>query len=193
MQTIRSFMAIELPNSAKLALTRLRDRFNQLIPPNTVRWTNSASIHLTLHFLGDVPTPDLDKIIGAMGQSATTVAPFSLKLEGCGCFPNFYRPRIVWVGVTGKVDPLVKLYQDLGERLKTIGFPPETRPYSPHLTIGRVKDGLTPELLNQLGQQIEQTEVSQITPLAVKAISLMQSSLHPTGAVYTQLAEIAIG
>ncbi len=194
MQTIRSFIAIELPDGTKMALSRLQNRFKPLILPNAVRWISSSNIHLTLHFLGDVPKSAIDKIVETLRQSAVTWSPFSLRLAGVGCFPNFYRPRIVWVRVEGETDPLIKLRQDVGERLKAIDFIPETRPYSPHLTIGRVKEGLSPTQLSDLGQQIELLEVQQLAPLAVTAIYLIQSDLRSTGGpIYTPLAEVRLG
>jgi 2'-5' RNA ligase len=161
-----------------------------LVPPQSVRWTAPENIHLTLHFLGDVPADEVSKISSLLRTAATTCPPFTLTLSGLGSFPNTRRPRIVWTGVSGQMETLLKLHREVGERLKTTGFTPEARPYSPHLTIGRVKDGLPQRLLSQLGQVLEQTQpqVGQLAALDVAEISLMQSDLKPAGPIYTQLA-----
>jgi len=192
--TLRTFIAIELSTEAQTALAKLQQRLKAVVPPQSVRWTAPENIHLTLHFLGDVAVDKVSKITNLMQAAAATCSPFSLTLGGLGCFPNTRRPRIVWTGVSGQVEILLKLHRELSEGLKTIGFTPETRPYSPHLTVGRVKDGLPQRLLNQLGQVLEQTQpqVGHVAALDVTEIHLMQSDLKPAGPVYTQLATAAL-
>jgi 2'-5' RNA ligase len=195
MPAIRTFIAVELTDAAHTILAEVQNRLKAAVPAHTVRWTAPENIHLTLHFLGDTPTDDIKKISDLMTEVAATCRPFSVNLGDLGCFPHTRRPRIVWVGVSGQLDQLVKLYDDLGRRLKTIGFTPEARPFSPHLTIGRVKDGLPSPKLAQLGQTLEraQPNVGHLTTLAVAEISLMQSNLQPTGAVYTPLVHVRLG
>jgi 2'-5' RNA ligase len=189
MTTIRSFIAVELSDEAQAALTDLQNRLKRVAPPQTVRWTAPESIHLTLHFLGDVALETIPKITSLMEQTSAAYPPFTLTLNGLGCFPNLRRPRIVWVGVSGQTNILVQLHGELGEKLKTLGFTLDARPYSPHLTLGRVKDGIPPQQLAQLGQTLEKTQptVGQLATLPVSEISLMRSELKPAGAVYTCL------
>ncbi len=189
MQTIRSFVAIELSDETRTALTHLQNQLKALAPPQTVRWIAPESLHLTLHFLGDVAADDIDKITQLLHEATSACSPFTLTLGNLGCFPNTRRPRIIWTGVLGETQVLQQLYQTLGEKLKTIGFTAETRPYSPHLTLGRVKDYLPTRQLTQLGQALEQAQgqVGQLASLRVTEISLMKSELKSAGAVYTQL------
>lgn len=188
--TLRAFIAIELSTEAQTALAELQRRLKTVVPPYSVRWTAPENIHLTLHFLGDVAVDEVSRISDLLQAAASTYSPFTLTLDGLGCFPNTRRPRIVWTGVSGQMDILLKLHRELGERLKPIGFTPETRPYAPHLTLGRVKDGLPQRLLSHLGQILEQTQpqVRHVAALDVAEISLIQSDLKPAGPVYTQLA-----
>ncbi len=191
MTTIRSFIAIDLSTEARAALSNLQNRLKSIVPPKSVRWTAPQNIHLTLHFLGDMATNDIAKVSDALGATASACQPFSLTLGRLGCFPNMRRPRIVWVGISGDTPALVTLHQDLGKGLKTaIGFNPEPRPYSPHLTIGRVAKGIRPRHLPQLSQALtqEQANIGQLVNLAVTKISLIKSELKPTGAIYTQLS-----
>jgi 2'-5' RNA ligase len=189
--TVRSFIAIPLSDEARTKITQLQSRLKGISPPNTVRWTVSQNVHLTLHFLGDIAVDDLEDAARAVGSAATSCPAFSLNLSNLGCFPNTRRPRIVWVGVSGETDTLVKFHQTLGEQLRRrIGFEPESRPYSPHLTIGRVKKGIPQRRLGQLGQMLDQEipQVGQLVELPVTEIQLIQSDLTPDGPIYTPLA-----
>ena len=191
MTTIRSFIAIELSDEARIKIAQLQSHLKGVSPANTVRWTVPQNIHLTLHFLGDVAVDDLEEVARAVGAAAAGCPVFSLNLSNLGCFPNTRRPRIMWVGVLGETDTLTKLHQTLGEQLhQRIGFQPESRPYSPHLTIGRVKNGIPRRRLDQLGQMLEQEipAVGQLAELPVTEIQLIQSDLKANGPVYTPLA-----
>jgi 2'-5' RNA ligase len=191
MTTIRSFIAIELSDEARAGLTDLQNQLKAIVPPNTVRWTAPQNIHLTLHFLGNVAVDDVSQVTNVLPVVTSSVSSFSLMLQGLGCFPNTRRPRIVWVGISGETETLIRLYHNLGEKLnQSIGFEPEKRPYSPHLTIGRVKKGIPPRRLSQLGQVLEQEQanVGQLAALHVAEISLIRSELTPTGPIYTPLA-----
>ncbi len=196
MPTIRSFIAIELPDHARTELTRLQDRLRDIAPPKTVRWTAPKNIHLTLHFLGDVPVHQVEEASHTVRDVGAAHIPFSLKLSNLGCFPNTRRPRIVWVGLSGETEALVQLQRDLGERLnQAIGFQPESRPYSPHLTIGRVDRGIAQQRLMALGQLLEQEipGVGELAVLPVQGIHLIRSDLKPGGPVYTSLAHAKLG
>ena len=190
MTTIRTFIAIELSDEARVALADLQNRLKAVVPPRSVRWTAAPNVHLTLHFLGDVAVSDVKKITEAMNVAAMASQPLSLTLAGLGCFPNMRRPRIVWTGVSGDITALVKLHRELGDALKVVNFSPETRPYSPHLTIGRVNKRIQPRHLTLLGEVLEkdQAGVGQLARLAVTEVSLMKSDLKPSGPVYTRLA-----
>jgi 2'-5' RNA ligase len=190
MTTIRSFIAIELSDEARAALGDLQDQLKRVAPAQAIRWTAPESIHLTLHFLGDVAPETVPKVSSLMEQVASAYPLFTVTLGGLGCFPNTRRPRIIWAGVSGQIDILARLHNELGENLKTLGFTLDTRPYSPHLTLGRVKDRIPPRQLAQLGQTLEQTQptVGSLSALPVSEISLMKSELKPAGAVYTRLA-----
>ncbi len=191
MATVRCFTAIELSDQARTKLVDLQNRLKSVAPPHTVRWTAPQNVHLTLHFLGDVAVENLETAARAVGAAASACPPFSLNLSGLGCFPHTRRPRIVWVGVSGETERLVELHKILGQQLQQrLDFQPETRPYSPHLTIGRVKKGLPPRRLKQLGQMLEQEipQVAQLAPLPVAELHLIRSELKPDGPVYTSLA-----
>lgn len=194
MKTIRSFIAIDLTPAARAGLGDLQNRLKAVVPPKTVRWTALPNIHLTLHFLGEIAISDVETVTGLVQATAANFQPFRLSLAGLGCFPNTRRPRIVWVGVGGETRILGELQRELGERLRVINFTPEARPYSPHLTIGRVNN-LPPHRLAQLGELLEQEQltVGELARLTVTEIQLIKSDLQPTGPVYTSLGRGTLG
>jgi 2'-5' RNA ligase len=194
MKTIRSFIAIDLSPEARAGLGDLQNRLKAVVPPKTVRWTALPNIHLTLHFLGEIAVNDVETVTGLVQATAANFQPFRLSLAGLGCFPNTRRPRIVWVGVGGGTRVLGELQRELGERLQVINFTPEARPYSPHLTIGRVNN-LPPHRLAQLGELVEQEQlaVGELAQLTVAEIRLIKSDLQPAGPVYTSLARGILG
>ncbi|MCB0213733.1 MAG: RNA 2',3'-cyclic phosphodiesterase [Anaerolineae bacterium] len=191
MTTIRTFIAIELPDEARRVVTNLQNRLKGLAPPHTVRWTAVQNIHLTLHFLGDTDATHIEKISQALQSSIAASQPFKLTLGGLGAFPNVRRPRILWIGVQGDTDPLVAVHQRLGQALDAaIGFTPEKRPYWPHLTIGRIIQGVPARHLTQLSQTLETEQaVGRLVKFEVMHISLIKSELKPTGSIYTPLAQ----
>jgi 2'-5' RNA ligase len=195
-RTIRSFIAIELSEEARMVLARLQSRLKEASPPKTVRWTDPRNVHLTLHFLGDLAEDRLQDVSRTLRDAAAEHAPFSLNLSNLGCFPNTRRARIVWVGLTGDTDYLAALQGNLGDRLKkAVGFEPESRPYSPHLTIGRVNKGVTQNRLRELGQVLEQQipGVGHLAVLPVDHIHFIRSDLKPDGPIYTSLATAHLG
>ncbi|MCB0196741.1 MAG: RNA 2',3'-cyclic phosphodiesterase [Anaerolineae bacterium] len=195
MTTIRTFIAIALPDEAQRVVTNLQNRLKGLAPPHTVRWTAIQNIHLTLHFLGDIEAAHVEKVGQALQSSIEASQPFTLTLGGLGAFPNMRRPRILWVGVQGDTEPLSAMHRRLGQALNTaIDFTPEKRPYSPHLTIGRIKQGVPSRHIKQLSQSLETEQaVGRLIKFDVTHISLIKSELKPTGSIYTPLVQTQLG
>jgi 2'-5' RNA ligase len=186
MDSVRAFIAIELPPAILKALGDLQDRLKQDVPPKLVRWVRPQGIHLTLKFLGDVPQAKVDAIAEALQDACAPHAPFSLSVGGMGCFPNPRRPRVVWVGVDEPSGALVRLQRDVERAIGPLGFPPEKRRFSPHLTLGRVK-GRDRDAVVALGEYVSRATV-RVGELQAEAVHVMRSELLPGGAVYTELA-----
>ena len=195
MTTIRTFIAIALPDEAQRVVTNLQNRLKGLAPPHTVRWTAIQNIHLTLHFLGDIEAAHVEKVGQALQSSIEASQPFTLTLGGLGAFPNMRCPRILWVGVQGDTEPLSAMHRRLGQALNTaIDFTPEKRPYSPHLTIGRIKQGVPSRHIKQLSQSLETEQAAgRLIKFDVTHISLIKSELKPTGSIYTPLVQTQLG
>jgi 2'-5' RNA ligase len=193
MAGIRSFVAIELPDEVKTALSDLQGSLKGQVPPKSVRWVRSESIHLTLQFLGDVAPGQVEAIANALRKICANQQPFMCQLRELGVFPNPRRPRIVWVGVAEPSGVLKGLQKKVALALEPLGFESEKRPFTPHLTIGRVdRRASQPELI-QLGKLITYSSVGTIAQVPIHYVTLMKSDLRPTGALYTPLATLTFG
>lgn len=188
MNTIRTFIAIELPQAVLEAIGRAQDWLKQETPEGLVRWVQPQGIHLTLKFLGDTPANQIITIGEALQAACAGHSPFMLSIGGLGCFPDLKRPRVVWVGVAEPGGHLKRLQGAVERAISPLGFPTENRPFSPHLTLGRVKEGRT-DALRALGECVTRLSARvQMGEVHVTSVSLIRSDLLPGGAVYTPLA-----
>jgi 2'-5' RNA ligase len=191
MPSVRAFIAIELSEDVLSQVARLQARVRQDLPPGLVRWVRPGGIHLTLKFLGDVERAYLPEIEHALREACASHAPFILRVDGLGCFPNPRRPRVVWIGVQDDGQALGALQRAVEQAIAPLGFPTERRGFHPHLTLGRVKNGRKPAELEALGAYAERAKV-RAGQMHVDRVHLMQSDLLPSGAVYTSLAAIPL-
>ncbi len=191
-EIIRTFIAIKLDETLLIALKRVQDKFKRQMPPGTVRWVAPEGIHLTLKFLGDTPRARLPEIAAGLARAIAGFAPFEFSVEGRGCFPNFRRPRVIWVAVRDKSQNLMRLNAAVEREIAPLGWPTEDRGFSPHLTLGRVTRDADRRAEEAIGQAVEKSVVEQIGRQRVSAISLIQSDLRPSGAVYSTLAEVPL-
>ena len=191
MEKIRAFIAIELPDPVKDSLSSLEDRLRPAEHP-FVKWVGPKGIHLTLKFLGNIATDQVPRIIEAITSASQGLSPLKLQIGGLGAFPNLQRPRVIWVAVTGEVDPLIALQRDIDQALVPLGFAIEKRPFSPHLTLGRLRERASPGERKSIGELVMATESEGGPSMEVTQISLMRSTLTPSGAIYNRLASIEL-
>ncbi len=187
MESWRLFIAIELPAHVLDHVGALQDWLRERVPPHTVRWVAPQGVHLTLKFLGDVPVRQHDAIQDALARAARAHAPFELSVGGLGCFPNTRRPRVAWVGVQQDTEALHKLHDAVEAHIASLGYPTETRPFHPHLTLGRVRRDARRQDAQALGTLIAKNTFRQRQTWTVHDITLVRSQLKPSGAVYTPL------
>jgi 2'-5' RNA ligase len=193
MAAIRSFVAIELSEEAIVALDRLQRELKKQAPPNAVRWSRPESIHLTLQFLGDVAPERIGAVSEALAGVCVGQVPFVIEMQGLGVFPNPRRPRVVWVGISEPSGALAALQKGVSQVLEPLGFEPEQRPFTPHLTLGRASRRASARELVELGELITHFETGVLSRVMVDRIILMRSDLKPDGAVYTPQAVLALG
>jgi 2'-5' RNA ligase len=191
-EQIRSFVAIELSDEAKKGLARLRRELER-DEHRFVKWVDPGGIHLTLKFLGNIPSKQVTEITEATKKVAQGVSPFHLEISGLGAFPSLKQPRVVWVGVGGELDKLSTLQQNIDSALAALGFAGEERPFVPHLTVARVREGASASERGRFGELVASATFGGRYPVEVGAVRLMRSQLTPAGAVYTCLSVAALG
>jgi 2'-5' RNA ligase len=191
-EQIRSFIAIELPEEAKEGLTRLEKELER-DEHKFVKWVDPGGIHLTLKFLGNIPSKRVAEITEAIEEAAQGISPFHLEISGLGAFPNLRQARVFWVGIGGEVDKLSRLQQNIDSALAALGFTKEERPFVPHLTLARIRQGASPPERRSFGELVGSTIFEDKYHIKVEAIRLMRSQLTPAGAIYTCLSEIGLG
>lgn len=171
----RLFVAIDLPEHTKDAILRLRE---DDLPPG--RWPQREAIHLTLHFIGDVPegvARAYQRILGDVEAGA-----FELRIAGAGQFPPEARPRVIWAGVENTA-PLRDLHEQVGQALEREGFRRERRRFHPHITLMRFKRPLR----RGLASRWISAHIDFCTdPVTISEYILYESQLTPSGPVYTK-------
>jgi 2'-5' RNA ligase len=184
---MRCFIALELDDAIKDNLETAQQLFEGI--GGKVGWCSRQQMHLTLNFLGDVPDDQIPNIVEAITAAARQVPPFEFTVEKLGAFPPKGSPRVLWTGVS-ECPPLLKLQQLIEEALKSLGFEPEKRGFTPHLTLARVRERI--DLRTYLSVLTENRDFIAGTQQTNKVI-LFASELKSTGAVYIPLAEAALG
>ena len=191
MEQIRSFIAIALPDELKLGLVKLQAQLKLGKPPS-VKWVDPNSTHLTLKFLGDILADRIGDITGAIEEAIQGIPPFHLEVKDLGVFPNLKRVQVVWVGISGEIDRLSQLQQRIESNLAPLGFAPESRPFTPHLTLARVRDQALPDERQKIGQLIANTRFEATYAFEVDAINLMKSQLTREGAIYSRINSVRL-
>ena len=190
-QTIRSFIAIELTDEVKSGLYKIQTALKS--PGHTfVKWVTTKDIHLTLKFLGNISMQMVADITKVIEEASQEVSSFHLTVGRLGAFPNLRRPRVLWVGVGGEVEKLVMLQRRIDQSLKPLGFAPEARPFAPHLTLARLKEGAAADKLREFGDIVARNLETEDYEMTAASVSLMRSQLFPSGAVYSCLTKVEL-
>jgi RNA 2',3'-cyclic 3'-phosphodiesterase len=192
-RSLRLFIAVELSAEVRQAIGRAQEDLQRRLPPRVVRWTKPDGIHLTLKFLGDTPQEKTAAVMQGMQSAAAGFEPFELRVAGFGCFPSLRRARVLWVGVPDVPKPLAGVQRAVDLQMARLGFARETRPFSPHLTLGRVNDRITANERQALVDLLGHTHIGELGIMAAHEIVLFQSDLQPGGAVYRALARGQLG
>jgi len=191
MEQVRSFIAIELPNELKVGLSQLEAQLKSGKQPG-VKWVNPYSIHLTLKFLGSIAVDRISQITKSMSEAVQGISPFPLEVKDLGVFPNLRRVQVVWVGISGEVDKLAQIQQRIESNLARLGFAPESRPFTPHLTLARLRNQASLDERQRLGELIAGTRFEVAYTIKVDAISLIRSQLTREGAIYSRISAVGL-
>ena len=187
MQTLRSFIAIELPDTVKSALLSLQQELKTC--GADVRWSRPEGVHLTLKFLGDIEDKLVDGIVETLKGTCGKFQKFSCEVRGVGVFPGTKAPRVLWAGIEDHGE-LKLIQQEIDAGMFSLGFEREGRKFSPHLTLGRFRSS---EGKMALMNKMDSYKEYSVGIIDVNHISFMRSDLGPSGAKYTKIAEIPFG
>lgn len=190
-EQIRAFIAIELPEKLRQQLSHIQSQLKK----NTgidARWVNPYGIHLTLIFLGNVTPPRIEAINNSMSQATQGTVPFQLEMKGIGVFPNLNKIQVIWVGIGGETEILLNLQRRLQQSMTGLGFTPENRAFTPHLTLARARDRIPQDQVDKLARLIS-AGIGEPFAFQVKTVDLMRSQLTPQGAIYTRLFSAGSG
>jgi 2'-5' RNA ligase len=199
---IRAFLAVGLSEDLRTHIAQvqrdLKQRLGREISKGVrISWVQPASIHLTIKFLGDIDEQLVDPMREAIADLLKAHRAIQIPIERLGAFPHPQQPRVLWAGPSEQWERgedakrLLALHQAVEGGCQSFGFAPEGRPWSPHLTLARIKEGERP-----IGQALAKSGVMDrsisLASLAVESVVLMKSELRPTGSVYTNLWEVRL-
>lgn len=183
----RTFIALELNEALQSHLAGVIRQVARLLP--RVRWVDPSGIHLTLAFLGELDAAQLERAIETATLAARQVQPFTYRLTRLAIFGSPRQPRVVWMGIEESSGSLARLHSILQHEFARQGFETDKRPFSPHLTLARIKSPLPPDDLQRLQAILTGNQSGIISPrrYTVEYVNVMKSELLRSGAYYTCL------
>lgn len=174
----RIFFGLELPEAVRERLKLLQDLLGA--QPDAVKWVEKRNLHLTLQFIGEAPEESVRKIVSDAARAAGAVSSFVLGISGAGAFPGPLRPRVLWAGV-GEGEKQVRHLA--GELSRCLGLVPD-KPFSPHITLGRVREGRKVQISDALHRERDY----HAGTVPVERFVCFGSTLTPKGPVYREIA-----
>lgn len=185
MSLLRSFIAIGIPLEIQKNIYKETSHFRREID-SLVRWVPPENMHLTLKFLGDVSPSNVEFLMQMLRNEAENIEAFTIHVAGLGSFPSLKRPRVLYVGIHAPAG-LEALHRGIESASRRLGYESEERPFSPHLTLGRVKQNINALEQQKIRRCIEGIQVDVLGTARVDSVHLYKSELKPSGSVYTRL------
>ena len=184
---LRTFLSVPIPGGVRSKKNMLYSTLENT--ESDIHWVKSAHLHLTLKFLGQTPETAIQDVIDQIQKITPKLKPFNLTIENTGCFPVETRPRTLWIGVHGKLDPLFKIVEQIETKLDSVGIPKSEQKYTPHITLARIKypQKETPNIDSFLKSSFG------VIDFPVDRVQYFSSELHPSGAIYTLLKTFPLG
>jgi len=189
---IRAFIAVDLPQDVQECLEQISTQLKEEIGDIPIRWVPSENIHLTLKFLGDVSLSNLDVLKELLKAEAAVQKPMVISVGRVGAFPKIRSPRVIWVGVEAP-EELTALHRGIDTQTTKIGYTPDKRSFSPHLTLGRVPRNASHHDVRKIGDVLKSNKIGFLGVARIRAVHLYRSDLQPSGAVYTKIFTAAFG
>ena len=189
---LRLFVAVELTDEARSAI---RDVIEGVVESGVknLRPVRPETVHLTLKFLGDVPSSRIENLVEAIGAVALTDTPFALALSGAGVFPSPARARVLWLGIGGDTTALSELQVGIEDAVASLGFARDRKPFSPHLTVARLDNRASRSDRSLAAEALASLPHPDGVEIPVRSISIMRSILGRGGATHRRIAELPLG
>ncbi|HEY3311968.1 MAG TPA: RNA 2',3'-cyclic phosphodiesterase [Anaerolineales bacterium] len=188
---LRAFIAIEIPTEIKKTIS-VQTANLQREAGRAVRWVTSENTHLTLKFLGELSPANMELLTQALENECSLQVPFEISVRGVGCFPNSHRPRVIWVGLNSPPD-LERLQHRVEAAAARLGYAPEERPFSAHLTIGRVREQASQDEMKKIEAALAGLKIGELGRFTASTVTLFKSELQPSGPHYTPLFSAGLG
>ena len=185
MSRLRAFIAVDLPleirQDIQFATSNLRRDTGSII-----RWVAVENMHLTLKFLGEVPSENMEVLAQLIHTQADSFNSFDIHLSGIGSFPGPKRPRVIYIGIQAPA-ALEAFQRQVESATRRLGYKPEERAFAPHLTIGRVRQHVSADEQQKISRALEESTIDSLGTARVNSVHLYQSDLKPNGPIYTKL------
>ncbi len=192
MSVVRAFIAIDLPPNLQDRLSQLSNALKKEMGDVPIRWVATENMHLTMKFLGDVSLKNLDVLTNILIREAAVREPMVISLGGVGAFPKMRRPRIIWAGMKAPPE-LASLQRGIDKQTARVGYAREQRPFSPHITMGRVSRNATPDHVRIIGDVLNTQNIGFLGVARVREVHLFRSDLQSGGVVYSRLFSAPFG
>lgn len=191
MEVIRAFIAVNLSQTILEKIEQVAQDLQQKMNTVPVRWVPIENIHLTLKFLGNVSTANLEILMDILGKVVSSHHECDISVGGIGVFPKTHNPRVIWVGMEIPQE-LTNLQHNIEIETARLGYSREHRPFSPHLTFGRVSRNASTEDIQKIARILEKYKVGFLGATRVRTVYLYRSDLKPEGAEYTPIYSAAL-
>ncbi|MES0361275.1 MAG: RNA 2',3'-cyclic phosphodiesterase [Anaerolineales bacterium] len=192
MSVIRAFIAIDLSQGILERIDQMSLDLRSRLEKVPVRWVPADNIHLTLKFLGNVSTANLEMLKEIMGNVVANHHECDISVGGIGAFPKTHNPRVIWVGMEVPQE-LISLQHNIEIETARLGYSREHRPFSPHLTFGRVSRNASSQDVRAIAEILDSYKVGFLGATRITSVYLYRSDLKPDGAVYTPIYTAALG
>jgi RNA 2',3'-cyclic 3'-phosphodiesterase len=187
--TLRVFFGVELSPDLFQKVAALQDHLQAALPP--VKWVRPESVHLTLKYLGSVEEEMVEKLLTTINPLLKIQSSITVNIQGLGVFPELRRPRILWIGCRGDISSLITLVSQIEASLELLGWPLESKPFHPHLTLARIKHDNS-KVGNALMHSGILEQSHNLGTFCIRRISLFRSDLNARGAEYTPLWTVSL-
>ena len=191
MSVIRAFIAIEIPPAIHAQLDHISQELRSQTKTWAIHWVAVNNIHLTLKFLGEVPSTNLDLLTRSLNREVAKHSTFEINVGGLGAFPSIRRPRVIWIGIEAP-SGLYALQKGIDAETLRLGYQTDERGFSPHLTLARLSQNASPDEIRQISEVLMNDKVGRLGTFKAEALRLFKSDLLPSGAVYTPLFTTAL-